>query len=183
VWDCTSSNTWTQRNRAYAAAFLATSETAGEGDSGQIQGSANQVRCMLRHLAGNITITLGGIAVYTASATHTARVGVYDLAGNRLAQTAAIDVGGTGSRTAAVSSTALTPGAYYLCWASSDVATLRYYTFAVSPAPIALYSSGMHKFLVSAANAMDGSGLPATLGTLTTLSDNPVRVPRAAMLP
>ena len=141
--------------------------------------TANTVVCFELFMP-NFNETVGHFATWPKggnTAGKDSAVGVYDSSGNRLVQGVWSATGGSGAFTPFASSYTLTANTmYYVCAASEEAGTQVVFKGLLADV-YTLYAMNQNgqKRMVTAANAASGTGgaftLPATLGTLTTLTD------------
>lgn len=135
---------------------------------------ANNVTCsqfVLNYtvLVRKIVFRVGG----TAAAASTANLGIYDASGNKF-----IDSGtfSTASSATILSNTLTTPvslfpGVYFYCWSdtSTTVTATGYATLAANV--VLMYNQNANRY-VAATNTTSAGVMPATLGSLTTSTND-----------
>ena len=166
-------------NQLTRYATVATVDTAGEGyffgvsialedfDAGTIINSTDQViawqfvlpfRAVVRQITSEITTGGGASKLYG--------VGLYDIAGNRLLHTGALDANTTQILTTAITAVTLEPGIYWQAQ-TSDSATTAMRTNPWGTLEQSLLNDSGAILTGKGANASSAGVLPATLGAVT----------------
>jgi hypothetical protein len=139
--------------------------SAGATASG---GSGGTVRCALMMLDRAITITKMTVNVTTASSTNKIYLGIYNAAGTTLLVQGTITMTASpGAYTATVSSTTLTPGAYWWAFSTDNATIVMTGNSAINATPLAIMNQNT-VIWGFATNSLSGTTLPASLGAITS---------------
>jgi hypothetical protein len=131
--------------------------------------TANQVHVFQFALPIGATIGHLSVSITTTSGTNTANFGIYDAAGNKLLDSGTVSCSTITVRTNTPTALTLPPGVYYYAFSASDTGTCQASGLSQASANGALMNANGSRY-GTAANSTVGGIMPATLGTITTVS-------------
>ncbi len=131
-----------------------------------VSGANNEVRVFGAFIDRKLTVSRVGFYCSTGWAGAVVRFGVYDTSGNLVVQSGAIDTSAAGNKASSFTAATINPGFYYLAWAASD-SRVQVSGQSLGTAVAAALLASAQPLTGTAEHAMDASGLPATLGTIT----------------
>jgi hypothetical protein len=141
---------------------------AGSGGITASGGAGGTVRCGLMMLDRAITLTKMTVNVTTAVNTNKIYLGIYNAAGTTLLVQGTITMtASTGVYTATVSSTSLTPGAYWWAFSTDNVSVVMTGNNNPSGSGGLAVMNANTVIWGFSANSLSGGVLPASLGTVT----------------